>query len=164
MPAHGLATDAPLATLELGGAPPSPAAQPTPPLGCAALWLASPSAHVGADAAAAACRATCEADSRCGGFELTLPPAGGVISSGHCAYFDGGAADVFASAVPRPNATLHLLERSLSVGGASLVAAGGEHSLAAAGLGQAGRCPRTGDAQVTLALALALALTLAPSP
>ena len=156
MPGHSLATNSLLATLELGGAPPSPAAPPTPPPGSAALWLASPSVLVGADAVAAACRATCETDTRCGGFELTLPPAGGVISSGHCTFFDGGAADVFASAVPNLNATLHLLE-SVSVGGASLVAAGGEHSLAAAGLDQAGRCPRTGDAQVTRALALALA-------
>ena len=144
MPGHGLATGAPLATLDLGGAPPSPAAPPTPPPSSTALWLSTPSAHGGAGAV---CRATCEADSRCGGFELTQPPAGGVISSEYCTFFDGGAADVFGSAVRLPNATLHL---HVSVGGASLVDAGSEHSLAAAGLDRACRCPRTSDAQVAL--------------
>ena len=141
MPGHCLATGAPLATLDLGGGPPSHA---TPPPGSTALWLSTPSAYGGAGAV---CRATCEGDSHCGGFELTQPPAGGVISSEYCTFFDGGAADVFGSAVRLPNATLHL---HMSVGGASLVDAGSEHSLAAAGLDRACRCPRTSDAQVAL--------------
>ena len=148
MPGHGLAAGAPLAALNLGTAPPSPPPPPTPPPGAATIWevATGTSQSSGADQAAAACRAACEADARCGGFELSLPSAGGVLTSGHCGYFDGGAADIFASAVGRPNATLHLRE-TVSVGGASLVAAGGEHSLAAAGLDEAGRCPSTGDAQ-----------------
>ena len=150
VPGHGLAAGAPLAHLDLLAAPPpSPPPPPATPPGSAALWLAPPSNHSGAEATAAvaaACRVACEADARCGGFELPPPPAGGELTSGNCSFFDGDAAAIYASAVVRAGAALHLRE-TVSVGGASVVAAGGEHSLVAAGLDAAGRCPRTGEPQ-----------------
>lgn len=139
LPATKVAAYPPFAPLDLSAPPPPPA---HPPL----LQLPPPHGLAGA---AAPCRAACEANPLCGGF-LFAPPAAGadapVLPSRDCTFYNASAAEVYASAVPDASGelSLHLFE-DLTVGGAALVAAGGEHSLAAAGLDGAARCPSSGE-------------------
>ena len=83
------------------------------------------------------CRAACEASEACGGFvHVATATASSLLSVANCTFYSSTAQELFASSLAADAgaaSSLHLYE-FLSFGGAALVAAGGQHSLAAAGL------------------------------
>jgi len=92
------------------------------------------------------CRAACEAEPGCGGFVHTAAATDAAADAAvDCAFYAASAPQLFAASAAAADdgdadggaVTLHLYE-SLGYGGASLVAAGGAHSLVAPGLGGGG--------------------------